>query len=290
MTRACRPDSVWKLATRSGGAVLALWVIALPALGDIYKCTDRTGNITYQNEKCPSGGKAERVDIFDNNWTAHKAEKDAQWQRNAGDRRVVAGMPARWVREGFGEPTEIRETTIGGATELWVYNLADRSLQIGMLDGQVLWFRETPTPAPVARSAPIPAAAPSASAVTPAAPAATGPATAAPRPIDILRAPEVLRPADVSRLPESQPAAGAPRAADASRALGASPKAARGRACDEVLAELGKPDRQREIADSDSGAAMTEYVYEPLGNAGLARTRILCANGKVEGIDRSVAR
>jgi hypothetical protein len=32
-----------------------------------------------------------------------------------------------------------------------------------------------------------------------------------------------------------------------------------------------------------------EYVYEPGGN-GSARTRILCANGKVEGVDRSVAR
>jgi hypothetical protein len=274
--------------------VLALWAIALPAVGDIYKCTDGTGSITYQNEKCPAGGKAERVDIFDNNWTADKAEKDAQWQRNAADHRVVTGMPARWVRDGFGEPAEIRDTTTGGATELWVYNLVDRSMQIGMLDGQVLWFRETPVSVPVARSAPTPAASPAA----PAAPSSAGPtaaAAAAQRPIDILRAPEVLRP-DASRSVESQPAAEATRSADAlraaeaPRALNASPRAARGRACDEVLGELGKPDRQREIPDSDSGAAMTEYVYEPGGGAGPTRTRILCANGKVEGIDRSVAR
>jgi hypothetical protein len=59
-----------------------------------------------------------------------------------------------------------------------------------------------------------------------------------------------------------------------------------------VLAELGTPNRQREIPASDAGGtdAATEYVYEAGGNGNATRTRILCANGKVEGVDRSVAR
>jgi hypothetical protein len=66
----------------------------------------------------------------------------------------------------------------------------------------------------------------------------------------------------------------------------------RGRNCRDVLAELGTPNRQREIPASDAGGtdAVTEYVYEGGGNGDAARTRILCANGKVEGVDRSVAR
>jgi hypothetical protein len=303
MPRTRVPALVRSRASRCRGLVLALWAAVLPASADIYKCTDRAGNITYQNEKCPTGGKAERVDIFDNSWTADRAEKEAQWQRNAAERRVVTGMPANWVREGFGDPAEVKETTTGGASEQWTYNLPDRSLQIGMLQDRVLWFRETPVTPPVARSAPVPAATPATPAAAPAVPAAAtaAPLTAAkaasPRPIDILRAPEALRPADSTRPNDNPPPGEAARPADAARAtevprMAAAPqKGARGRACQEVLAELGKPDRQREIPASDgTGTAMTEYVYEPGGTADPARTRVLCANGKVEGVDRSEAR
>src|ERR1700740_786040 len=133
-------------------------LLALPAPAEIFKCTDQTGNVTYQNEKCPSGTKAGKVEIFDNNWTASRGEKDAEWQRNASQHRVLTGMPARWVREALGDPAETLETTTGGATELWVYNLSDRNVQVGMLDNQVVWVRETPVAVPSARVAPEPAA------------------------------------------------------------------------------------------------------------------------------------
>lgn len=299
MTRAPQPrqsrilSSLW--------TVLALGSIAPLASADIYKCIDRAGNITYQNEKCPAGGKAERVDIFDNSWTADRAEKEAQWQRNAAERRVVAGMPASWVREGFGDPAEIKETTTGGATEQWTYNLSDRSMQIGMLRDRVLWFRETPIAVAAARSAPLPAVTPAMPAATlsvAAAPSSLPPAAAkaeAPRPVDLLRAPEALSPSNSTRPAETSSPAEAvrpadTRAAEAPRLAAAPQKGARGRACEEVLAELGKPDRQREIAASEGGAPMIEYVFEPGGSADPARTRVLCANGKVEGVDRSMAR
>jgi len=208
---------------------------------------------------------------------------------------VLTGMPARWVREALGDPSETLETTTGGATELWVYNLSDRNVQVGMLDNQVLWVRETPLAAPSARVAPEPAASSAArsSAVSPPS------ASATPRAIDILRAPEI-RSAEAPRAAETpratdataQRAAELPRAAEAPRTADASRHIARGRDCREVLAELGPPDRQREIPGSDATGtdAMTEYLYEPSGSAEPARTRILCANGRVEGVDRSVAR
>jgi len=283
------------------------------ATSEIYKCIDRSGNVTYQNEKCPTGSQAGRVDIFDNNWTANRAEKDAQWERNAADHRVVTGMPARWVREGFGEPAEIRDTTTGGAKEIWIYNLSDRTLQIGMLDERVQWFREAPaTPASGFAQAPTPPAA----ATSPdlrAAPAAVGTdasRTNATRPIDILQAPDARRYLDTPRpsdaaspngsprgsevpqgtdAPRGVEAAGASEPAPAAVAAGAAQRIARGRDCREVLAQLGPPDQQREIPGDGGTGAMTEYLYQPSGSADPARTRILCANGRVEGVDRSVA-
>jgi hypothetical protein len=291
---------------RAGAICIALGLCALAqhAMAEIYKCTDKNGNVTYQNEKCPSGGKIERVDIFDNNWTANRSEKEAEWQRNAADRRVTTGMPARWVREGFGDPAEIRETTTGGAKEIWVYSLPDKSLQVGMLDDQVVWVRETPVTVPAARMAPPPENAGDTAARSSSA------AKAATRPIDILNAPEALRSPDaasrvepsaakapppspeVARMSDASRGADAPRASSVSPAIDASRRVARGRDCKEVLAELGPPDRQRELPASDvlDSGAMTEYVYEPAGGAAPTRTRILCANGKVEGVDRSVAR
>src|SRR5215831_5392717 len=253
---------------------------ALPATADIFKCTDSAGNVTYQNEKCPTGTKAGRVDIFDNNWTANRSEREAEWQRNAADHRVLAGMPAKWVREALGEPKEIRETTTGGATELWVYSSPDRNVQVGMRDNEVVWSREGAAAAAAAKAAPS-ARKPSASASTlvPGTPGSGASGTN-----------EISRVSDLPRDPETPRQAEPPRAQTVAQAPSAPRGAARGRDCKDVLAELGKPDSQREIAASDpSGSdAATEYVYEPVGASG--RLRILCANGKVEGVDRSVAR
>ena len=51
------------------------------------------------------------------------------------------------------------------------------------------------------------------------------------------------------------------------------------------------PDRQRDVPAIDSGTDPTiEYFYEPSGGTGATRVRVVCANGKVEGVDRSVIR
>ena len=252
-------------------------MVALPAAADIFKCTDSSGNITYQNEKCPTGTKSGRVEIFDNNWTANRSEKEAEWQRNANNHRVVTGMPARWVRESLGEPGEIRETTTGGATELWVYNLPDRAVQVGIRDNEVLWSREAP-PAAAARAAPAAARKPS-------------PAVSAAG-LEASRAGDLPRTTDISRVSDLPPDPETPRPARVSSADETQRGALRGRNCQDVLKELGKPDRQRELSAGDIGEtdAATEYVYETGIGGSNARTRILCANGKVEGVDRSSTR
>jgi Domain of unknown function (DUF4124) len=288
-----RPGGSPRPLTRVAARVLPLLaLVAIPAGAQIVKCTDAEGNVLYQNEAaCPKNTKAGRVDIFDNTWTADSAEKDAAWRRQASEHHVVAGMPVRWVREALGEPSEVRKTETAGADEVWLYNLPDRSAQVGVLADRVLWFREGPVIAPVARSAPepVPAAAQASHAAAEA---------VAPSPAQILHAaPDLTAPA----APVAAPAApvwsdGSRPAAEGSLSAQASPKIsesrhgiARGQDCSQVLAELGPPDRQRDVPAFDKASdPVTEYFYEPAGGAG-SRTRIVCANGKVEGVDRAIS-
>ena len=260
-----QPGSICASALRAAVRLLLLALVAAPAAAQIFKCTDPSGNITYQNEACPKNTKAGRVDIFDNSWTADRAEKDAEWSRNATLHRVVAGMPLRWVREALGEPSEVRDTATAGAAEVWLYNFPDRSVQVGIQAGQVLWSRETPVIAPATRIAPETDRS-SAQRGAPDAPRAT---QDAPRAVP-----------DVSRS-----AAASPKASESGRGV------ARGQDCKQALAELGTPDRQREVPAFDSASdPVTEYFYERSGGDNPTRTRIVCANGKVEGVDRAVIR
>jgi len=235
-------------------------LVSTTAAAQIFKCTDGAGNVTYQNEACPRNVTAGRVDIFDNSWTADRTEKDAEWRRNAALHRVVTGMPLRWVREALGEPSEVRDTATAGAAEVWLYNFPDRSVQVGMRDAQVLWERETPVIAPVTRVAPEVDR-------TPAQPSRAAPES--PRP-----APEIPRSAMAT-----------PKVSESGHGV------TRGQDCKQALAELGTPDRQREVPALDSASdSVTEYFYESAGGESPSRMRIVCANGKVEGVDRAVIR
>jgi hypothetical protein len=252
----------WKLGAAFGLALC--FALAAPAPAQIFKCTDASGNVTYQNDACPKNVKAGRVDIFDNSWTADRVEKEAEWRRNAASRRAVTGMPVRWVREALGAPAEIRNTPTAGAAEVWSYNFPDRNVQVGILSEQVVWVRETPLVAPLTGAAP-----------------ATNQAAPNRATADAMRATEAPRAApEVERSPPT-----AARPAEAPRAI------ARGQDCRQALAELGTPDRQREVSPPDNASdPATEYIYESAGGASPTRTRVVCANGKVEGIDRSVGR
>jgi Domain of unknown function (DUF4124) len=289
--------------------VWPLFVLPSIAAGEdsaqIFKCTDKSGNVTYQNEPCPKDSKAGRIDIFDNRWSTTREEREAEWRRSASQRQLATGMPARWVREALGEPTEVRDTPTAGAAQLWLYSLRDRSVQIGMLNDQVLWFRETPTSSPTARVVPPVDRAASKPQVTPSKNADT--VSRPPADLPVMR----MVPTESDRVAETRPAPpAADRMAEARAApseassappatVAMSPAApgtktalsvARGQDCKQVLADLGPPDRQRDVAALDAGSdPATEYFYESSA-AGAGRLRIVCANGKVEGVDRSVAR
>ena len=312
------PLTLLRLAAR----LLLVASLAAPAGAQIFKCTAGSGQVTYQNEPCPKNFKADRVDIFDNSWTADRAEKDAEWQRQAAGHHVVAGMPLRWVREALGEPAEIRDTATAGASEVWLYNFPERSVQVGILADQVLWSRETPVIPLLTRVAPEPnraaaggsraaADAPRAasdaggaaldssrlaSAAPGAAPDSARAMTDAPRAtLDAARAATGATRA----VPDAAAAPDAPRAVpEISRSAQLSPRVsesahgvARGQDCQQALATLGKPDRQRDVPAVDSVSdPVTEYFYEPAGSDNPARMRIVCANGKVEGVDHAVIR
>ena len=272
------------------------------------------GNVVYQNAACPKDTKSGKVDIFDNSWTADRAEKDAAWQRHAMAHEVVAGMPLRWVREALGEPEQVRNTATAGADEVWLYNSPERSTQVGILGQQVLWVRETPmvaAPAAVAAEQAPPAAqtirvAPDA---RPAAQAQAAPQalTAPPTAAQVQPPPQAQVAPQAQSAPQAQamPPVQAPAPAQAPAALTESAHAAqpspkvsdsrhgiaRGQDCKQALAELGPPDRKRDVPALDSASdPTTEYFYEPAGSAEPMRTRVVCANGKVEGIDRTVIR
>lgn len=284
---------------------LAFSAIAAETTPQIFKCTDASGNVTYQNEACPKNAKAGRIDIFDNRWSATKEEREAEWRRNASEHKLVAGMPARFVRDALGEPTEVRETQKAGAAQLWLYKLTDRSVEVGMLNDQVLWFQETPVSAPAARAAPAPerssAQASSAAPLAASAPERSAPERSAPE-LPVTRVappateragaqPAVTPPANAARGPIETPRVAASDTAQSAATPEAKPApdrgVARGQDCRQAIANLGAPTRQREVPALDAGSdPATEYFYE--SDAG--RLRIVCANGKVEGVDRSVTR
>jgi len=286
-------------------AVFLMPIVVMPALAaapaaeQIFKCTDGSGSVTYQNEPCPKNVKAGRVEIFDNSWTADRVEREAEWRRNATAHRVTTGMPVRWVREALGEPAEVRDTATAGAAEVWVYSFPDRGVQVGMLNNQVLWFRETPVAPPVARAAPeadrpVAERAPPEPQVTRAAPGSDRPLPELPitrlaPPVQDRMRDNAAAPAETLRpMAEAVPPTPvAPAVASPSRTV------SRGQDCKQALADLGPPDRQREVPAIDAGTdPATEYFYEPSANAGAGATRmrIVCANGKVEGVDRAVVR
>ena len=283
-----RPPHRGARRLRPAVALAACVVFGAPA-AEIFRCTDTSGNVTYQNEPCPKNMKAGRVDIFDNSWTADRAEKEAEWRRNAAAHQVVTGMPLRWIREALGEPAQIRDTATAGAAEVWIYNFPERSVQVGMLDEKVLWFRETPVAAPVTRAAPgmeqpapVSRAVPVADQPVP----ATRAGPSADQPVLERAGAEAPRAIPQPLLPRIDSAAplATTKATDPVRAV------ARGQDCRQALAELGKPDRQRDLPPIDNASdPATEYIYEPAATADAVRTRLVCANGKVEGIDRSVA-
>ena len=109
------------------------------AQGNVVKCIDANGNITYQDVPCTAGHVGRSVELPQ----AEAREDTSSWEAAARDARVVKGMPKRWVLRARGAPAEIRPATISEqATEVWRYSARDGALLVGFAGPDVAWVRD----------------------------------------------------------------------------------------------------------------------------------------------------
>jgi hypothetical protein len=131
------------------GVALMLLAFMATAQGNVVKCVDANGNITYQDVPCTAGQAGRSVELP----KAEAREDTSAWEAAARDARVVKGMPKRWVLRSRGAPAEIRPATISErATEVWRYSAKDGALLVGFAGPDVAWVRDEGA----ARAAPPP--------------------------------------------------------------------------------------------------------------------------------------
>jgi uncharacterized protein DUF4124 len=133
------PWGVTLVGLGSVGIALGLLAFAAIAQGNVVKCVDANGNITYQDVPCTPGQAGRSVELP----KAEAREDTSAWEAAARDARVVKGMPKRWVLRSRGAPAEIRPATINEkATEVWRYSAKDGALLVGFAGPDVAWVRD----------------------------------------------------------------------------------------------------------------------------------------------------
>lgn len=145
------PRGVTLTVIGSIGMALVMLAFAAKAQGNVVKCIDASGNITYQDVPCIAGQAGRSVELP----KAESREDTSAWEAAARDARVVKGMPKRWVLRARGAPAEIRPSaTREEATEVWRYAIKDGALLVGFVGSNVAWVRDEAVP----RAAMAPAA------------------------------------------------------------------------------------------------------------------------------------
>ncbi|MEJ7670322.1 MAG: DUF4124 domain-containing protein [Casimicrobiaceae bacterium] len=141
--------------------ILPSWLLLALAWGDargqIVKCTDTNGHVTYQQAPCAAGQQGRAIDI-----KVDEAPVDAvTWEAAAAAGRVVPGMPKRWVLRARGAPPDIRAATPSEqATETWRYPQTTTVLTVGFAGDAVAWVRDEPRLAGAPGATGAPATAP----------------------------------------------------------------------------------------------------------------------------------
>lgn len=153
----------WPLAAGAGlkaslmVAAMALLAVALPATAQVYKCADKAGRITYQQQPCPVSQKGARMDLQLNNGTVQDGGADGDWAARAARKEVVVGMPRAFVVKAQGTPQEMRPgRPQENAAEVWRYRRKDFDLGVGFNKGVVAWIKDNPSDAPAAAPDPEP--------------------------------------------------------------------------------------------------------------------------------------
>ena len=131
------------------------------AHAQVYKCVDRAGRTTYQQQPCPDAQKGGRMALsVDNGSTRQDGAAAADLEAKAAGKKILPGMTRALVVKAHGTPQEMRTGEAGeNATEVWVYRKRDLNARVGFRGGFVAWVNDTPaaaaeTGAPVAADAP----------------------------------------------------------------------------------------------------------------------------------------
>lgn len=140
-----------RLAVRRAAlAVLLVLAFAAPqsarAQGEVFKCVDRGGHVTYQQSPCAGGAKGGQVELVDpvvvGKPAAPAAPVEQGWPAMAREKRIAVGMPKTFVTEAYGAPIEIRSPRSGETgSEVWVYSRAGQVTRIGFQNNLVAWTR-----------------------------------------------------------------------------------------------------------------------------------------------------
>ena len=126
-----------------GAAVLAaLAALAAPAAdAQVYKCVDRAGRTTYQQQPCPESQKGGRVELHVGAVPAKDDDDDAELATRSRLKEVAAGMPRALVVQAWGAPQEMRPPRAGeDASEVWVYRRTDLEARVGFRNNVVAWL------------------------------------------------------------------------------------------------------------------------------------------------------
>lgn len=131
--------------------LLVLALVPAAATAQVYKCTDVSGHVTYQQAPCAGSQRGAPIELSDpvlgrpGALSSDKAE--ALWHAAAREGRAVVGMPKPFVTQGMGSPAEIRAPRGGEAGgEVWVYPKGTQVTRIGFQDNAVAWMRTDATP------------------------------------------------------------------------------------------------------------------------------------------------
>lgn len=132
------------LVARMGAVAFGL--LPALALGQVYKCVDSAGRVTYQESPCDGGAQGGRVQLpLDTASTREAPEVEARWRESAMRHEVAKGMPKRWVQQALGVPAQIRRGVADdGATEIWTYEMPDAMVNVGFAANVVTWKHSEP--------------------------------------------------------------------------------------------------------------------------------------------------